>query len=103
MKFSDYLERVEFSTHFLWSLMRVALELLLIFNGVDDTAIIAVSSLLILEVIFITSRIIKMVKSFHHFNEKLKRKEERQERILRENSIKNSRQWNSFFKKGGEL
>lgn len=104
MKFADFLnERVEFSIHFLWSLIRVAFELLLVFNGLDDTAIIAVSSLLALDVIFITTRIIKLVKSFHQFNQDIKRKEEEKKRILKENSEKNSSNWNSFFKKGGEL
>ena len=104
MKFENYLdERVDMKMSTLFSIVRIAILAISLTYEMNEVAVTAISFAIILDSISLLSKIVKVCKDFADYNRNLKRKEERKERVLRENSEKNSRQWNSFFKKGGEL
>ena len=103
MKFNDYLERVDMKMYTLFSVVRIAILAISLTYEMNEVAVTAISFAIILDSISLLSKIVKVYKEFVDFNKNLKRKEEEKERILKENSEKNSQNWNSFFKKGGEL
>lgn len=103
MKFNDYLERVDMKMSTLFSVVRIAILAISLTYEMNEVAVTAISFAIILDSISLLSKIVKVYKEFVDFNKNLKRKEEEKERVLRENSEKNSQNWNSFFKKGGEL
>lgn len=103
MKFNDYLERVDMKMSTLFSVVRIAILAISLTYEMNEVAVTAISFAIILDSIFLLSKIIKFYKGFVEYNKNQKREEERKERILKENSEKNSSNWNSFFKKGGEL
>ena len=103
MKFNDYLERVDMKMSTLFSVVRIAILAISLTYEMNEVAVTAISFAIILDSISLLSKIVKVYKEFVDFNKNLKRKEEEKKRILNENSKKNSQNWNSFFKKGGEL
>lgn len=103
MKFNDYLERVDMKMSTLFSVVRIAILAISLTYEMNEVAVTAISFAIILDSISLLSKIVKVYKEFVDFNKNLKRKEEEKKRILNENSKKNSQNWNSFFKKKGEL
>ena len=104
IKFNDYIEeRGDMRMSTLFSIGRIATLAIALTYEMDEVAVTAISFAIILDSINLLSKFIKFYKGFVEFNRNIKREEEKRERILKENSEKNSQNWNSFFKKGGEL